>query len=191
MLYQYQDDILRLVVYGSRNLALAVENCHLHSGKLEFLALKWAICDQFRDYFYYAPSFKVFIDNNPLAYVLSSVKLNTTGLRWIGELAEFDFTIHYHPGKANVDTDALSQMPSEDTGYTEIVPQDVLQAVAFLARSQDRGQVNWVSTLTGDHTVPSTDLFRSEESTGPRLDLKHVQATDQVVRLVSDLIQRG
>lgn len=26
------------------------KNCRLHSGKLEFLALKWAICDKFRDY---------------------------------------------------------------------------------------------------------------------------------------------
>ena len=154
------------------------EDYHLHSGKLKFLVLKWPICDQFRDYLYYAPSFKVFTDNNPLTYVLSSVKLNATGLRWIGELAEFNFIIHYRPGKANVDADALLRMPSEDTAYKEIVQQDVLQAVAFSAKSQDRGQVNWVSVLTGDHILLPTDPFRSEESTGPRIDLKHAQATD-------------
>ena len=82
-------------------------------------------------------------------------------------------------------------MPSEDTGYTEVVPQDVLEAVAFSAKSQDRGQVNWVSALTGDHAVLPTDPFRSEESTGPRIDLKYAQATDQVVRRVSNLIRRG
>ena len=96
-------------------------------------------------------------------------------MHWIGELADFNFTIHYRPGKANVDADALSRMPSEDTGYTEVVPQDVLEAVAFSAKSQDRGQVNWVSALTGDHAVLPTDPFRSEESTGPRIDLKHSQ----------------
>ena len=145
---------------------------------MEFLVLKWPICDQFRDYLYYAPSFKVFTDKNPLTYVLSSVKLNATGLRWIGELADFNFIIHYRPGKANVDADALLRMPSEDTAYKEIVQQDVLQAVAFSAKSQDRGQVNWVSVLTGDHILLPTDPFRSEESTGPRIDLKHAQATD-------------
>ena len=67
------------------------------------------------------------------------------------------------------------------TAYTEIVPQYVLQAAAWSTKSQDQGQVNWVSTLTG----------RSEESTGPRIDLKYAQATDQVVRRVSDLIRRG
>ena len=51
--------------------------------------------------------------------------------------------------------------------------------------------MNWVSALTGDHSILSTDSFRREESTGPRIDLKHAQATDQVVRQVSDLIQHG
>ena len=173
VLYQYQDDILRVVAYRSCNLTPAEKNYHLHSKKLEFLALKWAIYDRFRDYLYYTPSSKVFTDNNPLTYVLSSAKLNATGLRWIGELADFNFTTHYRPGKANVDGNALSRMLSEDTAYTELVPQDVLQAVAFSEKSQDRGQVNGVSALTGDHTVLSTDPFRNEESTGPRIDLKH------------------
>lgn len=140
---------------------------------------------------YYAPSFKVFTDNNPLTYVLSSAKLNVTGLRWIGESADFNSTIHYRPGKANIDADALSRIPSEDTAYPEIVPQEVLQAVAVSAKSQDQGQVNWVSALTGDHAVLTTDPFRSEKLTGPRIDLKHTQTTDQVVCQVRDLIKRG
>ena len=112
-------------------------------------------------------------------------------MRWIGELADFNFTIHYRPRKASIDADALSRMPSVDTAYTEIVPQYVLQAAAWSTKFQDQGQVNWVSALTGDHTVLPTDPLRSEESTGPRIDLKYAQATDQVVRRVSDLIRRG
>ena len=107
VLYQQQNDILRVIAYGSRTLTTAEKNYHLHSGKLEFLALKWAICEQFRDYLYYAPSFVVFTDNNPLTYVLSSAKLNATGLRWVRELADFTFTIRYRPGKANADADTL------------------------------------------------------------------------------------
>jgi UPF0288 family protein (methanogenesis marker protein 3) len=34
---------------------------HLHSGKLEFLALKWAVTEHFRDYLYYASKFVVYI----------------------------------------------------------------------------------------------------------------------------------
>ena len=195
VLYQYQDEILRVVAYGSRSLIPAEKNYHLHSGKLEFLALKLAICDQFRDYFYYAPSLKVYTANNPLTYVLSSAKLNATGLHWIGELADFNFTIHQRPGKSNIDADALSRMPSDDVAYmktyTEMVPPDVLQADACSAKSQDQEQVNWVSALTGDQNVLPKDPVRTNKFTVPVIDIKSAQASDQVVRRVSDLIQRG
>ena len=59
VLYQQQDGKLRVIAYGSRVLTAAERNYHLHSGKLEFLALKWAITDKFRDYLYYTPTFTV------------------------------------------------------------------------------------------------------------------------------------
>jgi hypothetical protein len=91
----------------------------MHSGKLEFLALKWAVSEQFRDYLYYAPRFVVYTDNNPLTYVLTTAKLNATGMRWVGELAEFNFEIKYRPGKSNVDADTLSRLPSDFAKYME------------------------------------------------------------------------
>ena len=99
VLYQQQNGVLQVITYGSRTLSPSEQNYHLHSGKLEFLVLKWSICEQFQDYLYYAPSFRVYTDNNPLTYVLTSTKLNATGLRWIGELANFNFDIRYRPGK--------------------------------------------------------------------------------------------
>lgn len=50
VLYQNQDGKMRVISYGSRTLTPAEQSYHLHSGKLEFLALKWAVCDKFRDY---------------------------------------------------------------------------------------------------------------------------------------------
>ena len=35
----------------------AERSYHMHAGKLEFLALKWSVCDHFRDYLFYAPNF--------------------------------------------------------------------------------------------------------------------------------------
>ena len=69
----YQEDengVLRVIGYGSRSLTQAERSYHMHAGKLEFLALKWSVCDQLRDYLYYAPNFVVYIDNNPLTYLL-------------------------------------------------------------------------------------------------------------------------
>ena len=40
VLYQKLDEKMRIIAYGSRTLSPAEKNYHLHSGKLEFLALK-------------------------------------------------------------------------------------------------------------------------------------------------------
>ena len=44
-----------------------------HSSKLEFLALKWAITEQFHEYLQYQP-FTVRTDNNPLTYILTDTE---------------------------------------------------------------------------------------------------------------------
>ena len=110
VLYQQQNGVLRVIAYGSRILSPSERNYHLHSRKLEFLAIKWSICEQFRDYLYYASSLRVYTDNNPLTYILTSAKHNATGLRWIDELADFNFDIRYRPGMTHEDADAFSRI---------------------------------------------------------------------------------
>lgn len=112
VLYQEQEGKLCVIAYASRTLTKAERNYHLHSGKLEFLALKWAVTERFRDYLIHS-SCVVYTDNNPLTYVLSTAKLNATGHRWVAELADFDLTIKYRPGKENCDADGLSRMPCD------------------------------------------------------------------------------
>lgn len=43
VLYQRQDGIMHVIGYASKTLTPAEQNHNLHSGKLELLALKWAI----------------------------------------------------------------------------------------------------------------------------------------------------
>ena len=74
ILYQMQKGERRVIAYGSRSLLPAEKN--YHSTKLEFLALKWAVCDKFRDYLSYADHFTIYTDNNPLLYIMESTKLN-------------------------------------------------------------------------------------------------------------------
>ena len=114
-MYQYKDKKVRIIGYGSRALAKAEQK--YHSSKLEFLSLKWAVCEQFCDYLTYAKHTEVYTDNNPLLYVLSSAKLNATGQRWVNELADFNINIHYNPGRNNTDADALSRFPEDIKEY--------------------------------------------------------------------------
>ena len=78
-LFQIQHGSIRVIGYGSRTLTGSEEK--YHSSKLEFLALKWAICDHFKDYLFYSPHFEVYTDFNPLTYIKTSCKLNATGQR--------------------------------------------------------------------------------------------------------------
>ena len=111
VLYQQQEEKLRVISYASRTLSPAELNYNLHSGKLEFLALKWCVTEKFKDYLHYGPRFTVFTDNNPLTYVQSTAKLNAAGLRWVSQLADYQFDIKYRPGKQNIDADYLSRHP--------------------------------------------------------------------------------
>ena len=114
VLLQFGDDQkLHPVCYASRSLKPAEVNYPAY--KLEFLALKWAVCDKFNFYLYGHP-FKVYTDNNPLTYIHKTLKVDAVSLRWIQALGSYDFTIQYKPGNTNVDADILSRQfePSEE-----------------------------------------------------------------------------
>ena len=82
-----------------------------HSSKLEFLALKWAITEQFREYLQYRP-FTVLTDNNLLTYVLMTPNLDALGHRLVAALAGYNMTITYLKGSDNKVADALSWIES-------------------------------------------------------------------------------
>ena len=63
--------------YGSQ--ALTAHEKNYHSTKLEFLALKWAITEHFKEYLLYQ-AFIVRIDNNPLTYIMTTPNFDATGL---------------------------------------------------------------------------------------------------------------
>ncbi|KAK3700933.1 hypothetical protein QZH41_000337 [Actinostola sp. cb2023] len=200
VLYQRQNGITRVIAYGSRSLSPAERNYHLHSGKLEFLALKWAICEQFRDYLYYAPSFTVYTDNNPLTYVLSSAKLNASGLRWVGELADFNFCINYRPGKNNNDADMLSRAPLDISSYmescTEEVTQDVLKTVVTAIQLQEDGRTTWISAITTDHSLLNLDITEIEANTTnlteiTTVEIRRAQRDDKAIGKVVSYLLSG
>ena len=58
--------------------------------------------------------FEVITDNNPLTYVLTTARLNATGLRWVSDLANFHFSIRYRQGKIHLDADYLSRHPIDE-----------------------------------------------------------------------------
>ena len=102
-----EDGRFHPVAYGSR--ALTTHEKNYHSTKLEFLVLKWAITEHFKEYLLYKP-FLVKTDNNPLMYIMTTPNLDATGHRWVSALAKYDFWMEYQKGQDNAVADALSRV---------------------------------------------------------------------------------
>ena len=102
-----EDGWFHPVAYGSWVLTTHEKN--YHSTKLEFLALKWAITEHFKEYLLYQP-FLVRTNNNPLTYIMSTPNLDATGHCWVSALAKYNFWLEYQKGQDNAAADALSQV---------------------------------------------------------------------------------
>ena len=56
----------------------------------------------------------MYSDHKSLKYIFTQRDLNMRQRRWMELLEDYDFTLHYHPSKANVVADALSRKSQEE-----------------------------------------------------------------------------
>ena len=94
----------RVVAYGSRQLKNHEQNYPTHD--MEFAAIVFAL--KIWRHYMYGEQFEVFLDHKSLKYIFTQWDLNMRQRRWIEYLEDYDFTLHYHPSKANVVVDAFS-----------------------------------------------------------------------------------
>ena len=124
------------IAYASRIMTETEQRCH--SNKQKFLALKWAVTEQFHEYL--SPygknrnEFVVQTDNNPLTYIFSSANLDAAGQRWVAQLASYNFALKYQKGKDNTVADFLSclddRLPSGKVqDYLNKIPYPEVKAV--------------------------------------------------------------
>ena len=190
VLYQKQGKGLNIISFASRTLTLAEKNYHLHSGKLEFLALKWAVTEKFSDYLNYGPPFEIFTDNNPLTYVMTSAKLNACGLRWVAQLANYQFSLKFRSGKSNVDADFLSRIHNEVDVRETMKDNDV---------TLNTDDVNLVlsGVKTGFDICADVEILTLKDLTGDNQsnisanDLENSQKDDKIIGPVYDMIKSG
>ena len=165
VLSQETENGVRPVAYASRGLRPTERNMSNYSSmKLEFLALKWAMSEKFRDYLM-GHKCIVFTDNNPLSH-LNSAKLGATEQRWASQLAIFDFEIKYRSGRSNKNADALSRKPEVvSSAIGQLLPgtsvPKVLQEVSRPAPGATVTQ-SIVSALPGQSTVDIGSLQEAD-----------------------------
>ncbi len=189
-MYQADDDRReRVIAYASRGVSKSEANYPAH--KLEFLALKWAVCEKFQDYLLGA-HFMVHMDNNPLTYVLTSAKVDAMGQRWLAALSCHDFTIKYHTGKKNINADALSQIGWAGPGVQEELVVIPPEGVCGMLDPSVQ-EVPVLETVVTS-AVMVADLTREEDQQQAQLDDKDwvtIQCQDDVLSLVMALLERG
>ena len=121
----------KVVAYGSRQLKNHEQNYPTHD--MELAAVVFAL--KIWRHYLYGEQFEVFSDHKSLKYIFTQRDLNMRQRRWMEFLEDYNFTLHYHLGKANVVADALSRksqgvlasIASREWRMLEIVGQFRLQ----------------------------------------------------------------
>ena len=182
VLYQEQDGKDRVLAYASRRLKPSEKNYPVH--KQEFLALKWAVTEEFSDYLLGSVS-TAYTDNNPLTYVLGSAKLDAARHRWVAELANYHFSICYRSGRKNLDADPLSRI-----NWPGDMPVNASSDMVDAVLGSIQVDVPFLSGFSGQLLADAHDVAVTLASSKPELvDWSAVQRQDPVLLCIFKLLE--
>ncbi|KAJ4718964.1 Retrotransposon protein, putative, Ty3-gypsy subclass [Melia azedarach] len=95
----------KVIAYASRQLKKHELNYPTHD--LELAAIVFAL--KIWRHYLYGTTCEIYTDHKSLKYLFTQKELNLRQRRWIELIKDYDCTIDYQPGKANVVADALSR----------------------------------------------------------------------------------
>ena len=192
LLQEQEDGKLHPVAYASRALHGSQKN--YHSSKLEFLTLKWAITEQFREYLMYKP-FTVRTDNNPLTYIMTMPNLDAMGHQWVNTLAGFNFKIEYLKGTNNKVADILSRVETrlDDTTTKELLadcPNTTLKGAGYANMNEDPEAWTMVQKEAVNEVIKRAKFqhIPHAETDNPMLIAKHEEVEKENAALVAQLV---
>ncbi|GKA03195.1 putative reverse transcriptase domain-containing protein [Tanacetum coccineum] len=111
----------KVIAYASRQLKIHEKNYTTHDlelGSVVFALKIWR-------HYLYGTRCTMFTDHKSLQHILDQKELNMRQRHWLELLSDYDCDIRYHPGKANVVADTLSQAQIEAQKPENLVNEDV------------------------------------------------------------------
>ncbi|WMV41372.1 hypothetical protein MTR67_034757 [Solanum verrucosum] len=105
----------KVIAYASRQPKVHEKNYLTHD--LELAAVVFSL--KIWRHYLYGVHVDVFTDHKSLQYVFSQKDLNIRQQMWLELLKDYDMSVLYHPGKANVVADALSRFSIYSVAHIE------------------------------------------------------------------------
>ncbi|XP_070026205.1 uncharacterized protein [Nicotiana sylvestris] len=146
-----------VIAYASRQLNPHKKNYPMHD--LELAAIVHAL--KIWRHYLFGVSSKVYADHSSLQHLFKQRDLNLRQRRWLEFRKDYDTTILYHPGKANVVVDALSRKIKAhqfDDPHLLVLRETVLQGGAKEVTIGEDG----VLRLQGCLCVPNVNGLREK-----------------------------
>ena len=198
VLSQKQDDSrYHPITYASHSLKGG--ELKYHSSKLEFLALKWAVTEQFREYLQYQPCL-VRTDNNPLTYVMTMPNLDAVRHRWVAAMAGYNFEIEYVCGMDNKVADALSHVGGrlDEEAIKELLDQGAIKELLNhamhysnpRAEADDTTVVQEHEKAEGEIIIQARMLAETKRNYQNLADSQWVVAQRWAIQLIMDWLKR-
>ena len=131
----------KVIAYGSRQLKPHEINYPTHD--LELAAVVYAL-KSWR-HFLYGAKCELYTDHKSLKYFFTQKELNMRQRRWLELIKDYDLTINYTPGKANVVADALSRKSTDQQVVEWELPKELKKelerADILMLLSEDLGRL--------------------------------------------------
>ncbi|GJV63488.1 putative reverse transcriptase domain-containing protein [Tanacetum coccineum] len=164
----------KMIAYASRQLKIHEKNYTTHD--LELGAVVFAL-KTWRHNLYRTKSV-IYNDHKSLQYLFEQKELNIRQRRWIELLSDYECEIKYHPGKANVVADALSEA-SKDLKD----PNEWLRGLETHFEKQDDGGIYffnriWISSVGGIRKLIMDEAHTSRYSVYPSADKMYYDLRD-------------
>ncbi|WMV24189.1 hypothetical protein MTR67_017574 [Solanum verrucosum] len=135
----------KVITYASRQRKVHEKNYPTHD--LELVEVVFAL--KIWRHYLNGVHVDVFTDHKSLQYVVTQKVLNLRQRRWLKFLKDYDMSVHYHPGKANVVADALSRLSTVSVAHVEEERKELAKDVHRLSRQR----VCFMSISEGGVTV--------------------------------------
>ena len=120
----------KVVAYESRQFKVTKKNYPAHDLQLAAVVFAFKI---WRHYLY-GVHVDVYTDHKSLQYVFTQKNLNLRQIRLLELFKDYDMSVIYNPGKANVVADGLSRMTVGSVSHVEEAKKDLVKDVYRFAR---------------------------------------------------------